>query len=430
MDKFLRSIKQNLERRQGPPFREEAWLSMQEKLQNPDRDPKKRFGFFWLLPFLFLGLLGSMALNYWFYRQGKISKEHLVENTLTIQKDTIYQTNVIIQTDTIYRDRVIYKYNNNTTNKASTLLAALLSDADLKKWKKNFEASNSPASQFLDFDTQKKDYIAYHLNQTLENQDFRIKEKFTGIDLANARLQDLQLLDLKEFPLKDDLDDLVMKDIPQKKQKKLNLQRLVYRMKPKSFFAGANIARVLPADKDINKQLKEHYLLSYSLAAELAYNDRFRLFGEANYLSFEFQSKTMADIFGAPPIRPPNDDFVFDYVEVPLSMFQYTLGLKYFLRPKKQLKPFMAAGVSAITILPYELTYEFKNEKGFESYIDKEDRGKEFHTNYLFLKTGFEMNVYRNWNWQVDLWYRRKVGQQPKHTFNVLGLNTGLIYQF
>ena len=426
MDKFLQSIKENLERRKAPSFKEDAWQRMQEKLENPNGNSKRRFGFFWLLPFLFLGLLGSMALNYWFYQNGN-EKNKFVENTLTIQTDTIYQTNVIYQTDTIYRDRVIY--NNKVTTKRSSALASLFND--FKKLENDFKQSRYASNQFLNFDSQKKNYIAYHLNQTLENQDIRIKDKFTGIDLANARLQNLQLVDLNEFPLKDDLDGLAMDDIPQEKHRELSLQRMIYRMQPKAFFVGANIGKPYPLDRELNNQLyDEEEDFTYGLTFDLAYSEQFRIFGDVSYLYLNYKSRSMGQIFGATTISPPSDNFIFEYVEVQLPILQYSLGLKYLWRPKKQFRPYMAAGISALTILPYELKYEFKDGRGREHYVKNEYEGKEFHANYLFLKTGVEMNIYHNWHWQFDVWYRGKVGQAQKHTFNVMGFKTGIMYQF
>jgi hypothetical protein len=95
------------------------------------------------------------------------------------------------------------------------------------------------------------------------------------------------------------------------------------------------------------------------------------------------------------------------------------------------LKPYVGIGIGAISLLPYDVIYEFNNTAlNVEWNLDKTVYRNELITNFLVFPAGLEYRFSKHWNGQFQLVYRYNWKGSGVQSPNMLGIQGGLNYRF
>ena len=436
MDDLFNQFRKNLEGRPEPRFDKRDWQNLEKQLGPSPEKRRGAFSWWFALPLLLL-MTGSNAFFFW---QWKKTEKQV--STLEIRRDTIYHTQVIHTTDTIYRTRVIrervleyqnsyahgaveaYEQSGNLENsqqsrlsgensEQSSINTALQPRVPADKGLPAVQKTAQPgATDVLNRDSSSEQ--AWALQRNFNNQVLAT--------LPNRSIRPViyhqPKLSFPNFPL----------DIPAI-QKKKTLMAHLYQARPKGFLLGVSGGLAFPFGKGLESKTGN----IAGIHAAIEFSPRLRLWGEAAYLKSTFITKRMGDDIGVPIEVPPSAEYTFLQAEVPQPYLQYALGMQYLFRAKHKLKPFVGIGMGAISLQPYDVTYEFKNTSlDIEWNLDKTINGRAqgLITNFLVLPFGLEYKLSRHWNMQVQATYRynwKVVGLQLP---SMLGLHGGINYKF
>ncbi|MEM1321333.1 MAG: hypothetical protein AAGG75_13845 [Bacteroidota bacterium] len=430
MDDFFTSLKDNLENQPELPPREGAWRDMEERL-NVASGKKRGTGIAWWVPLLLLLLSGSIASNYWFYRELR-NHQPAPERAFnaTYGSDTVYLTKVIYQTDTVYQTRIISESTrveqpgmplstylaNTSVHRSTASLMEQRFQQPLQSWVSSANLWQAPPT-----------------NQSpslwSSSTDANASAALAETNPEKSRWSLLDRLDhfLKQLPdyrRKEPAPELVM--VNARKKKKTFGQQLIG-MRPRSISLGANGGWVYPIHSSVNNQAG----FAAGIQAALNFSEQFRLWGEAAYLQLHFQTSSLDDLAGIPPIPSPGDEYSFIFANVPQPALQYSFGLQYLFNPGKKWRPYLAAGISSGTLLPFEVTYEYEDvQNNVELTVkQKVDRQRLYSSQALF-KSGLELDLRGNWALQFEALYRLNLENKGVTSSNMMGLRTGFLYNF
>jgi len=451
---FYKSIKENLENRQEPSFREEAWEAMEQQLIEAEQlETTSVWTGRLALPLLLL-LLGMAGSNFWFYQQ-----LHKVKNNLLyVQTDTIYKSQVIIQTDTIYQTKLIEEIVTVNTNilsppsvenqgisnfqNISDKISSSINGTDIQNHITYFN------KQFQQQATQYSIASPYWKNRStinpISSNNWNVlngvisnslitntkpieEETIVYNDLNSSTFPVIHLPLLSQPFFTSNLNNTPIDiELPFVKQQK-TLQQRMYQIRPKTFHLGLLGGVAITDHKDLEH--KGGY--TFGLNATIGFTSNFRLWSEASFTELEYSSIIIDPALGIPSIDLPKDNFVFQFAEVNQPAYQFGAGFQYLLNARKKWKPYVGIGYGVVALVPYEVAYEFTDlNSNVDLILEQDVKRKKLLKDHIMLKTGLEYDFTKRWAFQLDGMYRKGNENMGLSSPNVWSVRSGLIYKF
>ncbi|MBC7776812.1 MAG: hypothetical protein H7246_15365 [Phycisphaerae bacterium] len=421
MEDLFKEFRDNLDRRPEPAFEEHDWQDMQARLERDGRKHPAAFAWWWMaVPFMLL-LTGSNAFFFWQWKRAEQQA-----STLEIRRDTVFHTRVVYSTDTIYRTRVVrekvveyqpfYAQNQadlfDTKNGLEFLVVNPSMQADNLQVPENLQLPESFKLSGSSFENK----LSGSSGQTTKSE--RLAQNIVFLPPG-----DMPPLQFHRRPIK--LPDYSV-FVPVKKHQKSFSDHL-YNARPKGYQAGISGGLAYPFGGGVD--FKSGY--STGLHAALEFSPNLRLWADAVYFNTLYLSDRMGEDIGVPIEGPPSNDYIFLQAEVPQPFFQYSAGMQYLFHSKHRLKPLVGLGFGAISLLPYDVVYEFENTSlGLEWNLDKTVHQQGLVSNFLVLPLGVEYGLSKHWNGQIQARYRYNWKGAGVQSPNMLGIQGGLNYRF
>lgn len=421
MNDFFKQFRENWENRPEPDFEEQDWIALEKRLdQQPIRSWRGLLFWWLLLPFLFL-LLGS---NIWSLFELRKANQKIA--LLEIQKDTVFQSHVTIQTDTIYQTRVI-KETIQTFSSANPV--SIINP--------KFPGFNFPKTpiKLLDDNTRtnlfsQKYYTSSLFNQTNTNTTVSLPNPEDST-INNQAILDSKLAYLDQIPLSflSIRPPVFSYEAHLVEQKKKTIRQHLYTMRPKGYLLGAGGGWMKAFDEIERVNQIPGY--NFGLQGIMEFSPQIRLWLGATFSEIKYEAYRMDEALGVQPIAPPSDEFSFFKAEVPQQFISYSMGMDYRLDLKGKIKPFFGAGFGAMILLPDETSYEFRNDPlDITVNLDHANLGRMVFSDLYLLKTGFDYQLSRNWEWRLWATYRAKWSETSVFVPRTFQLQTALMYRF
>ena len=413
MEDFFKQFRQNLEHRPEPGFEEQDWQDLQKRLDRKDKKPPPL-----LIWWLGLPLMLLIGANIWLFQA--MQKASRQTAALEIRRDTIVQTRVVYITDTIYRTRVLRE--------------RIVEYLPARSAKRTEPVAGRPAGPLAE--------PRFSVDHPPEKRDLPIARQEAGRDsiLLPIVLKNEQVAESQHMEKK--MDRLYLPDhylagrspasplrailIPATKQKK-TIRHHLYTMRPKGFQAGITGGWAYPFSKDLHQQRGS----SVGVQAAVAFSPSLELWADALYFNLRYETNRMGDDIGVPTVAPPSDDLTFIKAELPQPSLQYSLGMSYLFRPGRPLRPCIGLGYGVVSLLPYEIIYDFEDKAlGIEWIYEKQVERSGLLTGFGLLRLGADYQLSRRWNAQLRATYRSHLYNIPSQSPRLLGLQGGINYRF
>ncbi len=417
MEDFFKQFRENMERRPKPDFEEKDWLRLQSRLaREEEKQSPAAFAWWWLLLPLVLLLAGSNTFLYF-----ELKKANQKAPNLEWRRDTVFRTTVVYRTDTVHITRVVREWLR------LPVIASARQNPNPDLWMQKDTGSRHPGTLIA---TQKVT-TAKHPPSGPDTSDFM---PFTGMASFKFRNDGSQSVLLPTcFP-----DSVVRKsvpgttlpetaEVPPANRRKKTFRHHVYAMRPKGVQAGVAGGRAYPVNEGAGRQS------GFAAGAQVlvGFSPNLRLWLDAMYFNMRFEADRMDPAIGVPLIDVPFDDFTFVKAEVPRPSLHYSAGMQYLFRADKKFKPLIGLGYGAVSLLPYEVVYEFKNEMlGVDWVTDKRINRRSLQTGLLVLQAGMEHDFSRHWQWHWLATYRSHLGENDVQSPDMFGVQAGLLYRF
>jgi len=449
---FYKSIKENLENRPEPAFREPAWEAMEQQLIDAEQVVLTPV---WIgklavpLLLLFLGMSGS---NFWLFQQLQTEKN----NQLLVQTDTIYNSQVIIQTDTIYQTKLINQIitvNQNRIN-APTLVNKEQRTFQNPSAQKNLVVHRTAIQSEIQYLRQKFERLAtpilstnwekssmnhsrssnngHVLNGAILNSSKTIRQSLNREALKTAgnsppifAIGNLPILTpMFYIPL---FNNSPLKVTVPFVKRKTTIGQRVYQMRPKTFHLGVLGGMVIANHADLD----DIGGYTFGLNATVGFSSNFRLWGEAAFMKLEYSSTNIDPALGIPTITPPQDNLEFEEAEVTQPAYQFGAGVQYLFNAHKQWKPYLGVGYGVVALVPHEVSYEFSDPStDIEFKLIRDVQRNELLRNQLLLKTGLAYEFSNRWTVLLEGMYRKGDKNMDLNPTNVWSVRSGLSYKF
>lgn len=409
MDNFFKQFKENLDNLPEPAFEERDWQALAHRL-SPQRE--KRPIATWVLWFLAPLFLMSLAANGFQYKTWKNAQKQIawLENrsetakTVVIQSDTIYKIHTIYEHDTVYKTKIlreteiVYMPNLNDTFKTSPPFTETLNSI-----KKRLAAKNDTPKESSD-----------------KIDDFKDK-KLIFNDLAQIDLIPLKNIGILNFNKIPELNN-----IPIVFHKKKTLRECLEPLRPKEFSMGISAGLAYPISNISSKPSG----YAAGVQGKISFSPHFSAWADFQYIHLTYHTDRMSDAIGIPVVTPPARDFTFSLVQVNQPTLQYGLGLRYHFDAQKWGQPYFGLGYGAVTSLPYEVSYEFKNGSlGTVWEVSQIVKKQRTDWGFLLLQAGFEKQLSARYRWQLGADYRLKLSNSTQF-YRLLGIKTGVLLDF
>ena len=412
MDNFFKQFQDNLENRLEPPFEEKDWMALEKRL--PPQKEKYPLSM-WLLWGLAPLLLSSLAVNWFFYHQIKNTElevtalnsrfETINSKTIVMQTDTIYKIQTNIERDTIYKTRILRE----------TVVSYL--PPTFEGFQKN-NLINPPINATQNIvDLQLKNN-AFPLNLKDNSNDntliFNSFEKLNSIPIAPLKIKKQnQLLALGNFPII-------------KNEHKMLSQRLEM-LRPKDYSLGISAGLLFPFGDGLSRPSG----FKWGLSSALFFSPNVSLWADAHYAQMSYQVDKMSDAIGVPVIPQPDRTYSFNRAIIKQPTIQYMAGIRYRFDSPKRWQSYIGLGFGAVTSLPYEVGYEFKNNSlGTVLDIDRIVKRHETQWGFLLFDVGFEKQLSKQYRWQIGADYRVKLTTSDLQRHKLLGIKSSIMYNF
>ena len=414
MDDFLKQFKDNLDNQPEPVFEQKDWQSLNNRL-NEQR--QKRPFTTWLLWVLIPLFLMSLLANGFQFKESVTTSQKMaflesrfdsvVRHTLVMQVDTVYKINTTYQRDTVYKTKIVRETEIVYLPFSKGLLnTRMLSDKSLLN-----DSTRALEQKSSD------NFAANIYEQTISNRDKMLNtndlDKLQALKtpfLTVRKPSDLPVLDIKPIVIN---------------TKKTLIQRLEP-LRPKAYSAGVLAGLAYPIS-DISSKPSGY---TVGVQGAVAFSPYISLWADAQYLQLNYQTDRMNEAIGIPVVTPPSSDFKFNLVKVSQPKVQFITGLRYHFEGKKRWQPYFGVGYGAVTSLPYEVDYEFKNTSlgtvwEFSQKIKKQDT----QWGFLMFDGGFETRLSRQYRWQIGGNYRINLSK-TNYSYRLLSLKTGVLFDF
>lgn len=429
MEDFYQSLKDNLDNRPEPDFKEGAWDDLEGRLDALQKKEGRVVVWPWW-SYAALALLPlSILLNAWlFLRQGdevRMEEESGIAERILV--DTVYQTRIVYQTDTLIQTKVMQQ-ERPAVDYAYYWKAN--AERELAKWEERFEP------QSVEVERNPDNGNISSLLANLSGNPLQQLMRKAGIDdhlllTENESLGEQKLAELEgiKFLLNEPEESeplaVLPLDIPSFKTSPIPLWE---KIRPQSLGLGLELGLYHPFIREAEDE--NAFYRGLALAIQLA--NRFEIWGQGGLLQVNYKFDEMGDEFGVPSLPGPGADYEFNYVNVRQERFYYAAGLQYFFNTQgSRWRPTIGLGYAAMAFLPYELYYEFEDkstdrEITLEEHIKRDDGPYQ----YAVARAGLRLPFNRRWQLGILAEFRYSLSDDRFTNPHLLGLTGGLSYQF
>lgn len=429
MEDFYQSLKDNLENRPEPDFKEGAWLDLDGRLDALQKKEGRVVVWPWW-SYAALALLPlSILLNGWlFLRQGDAQpQEDKLAGVDHILLDTVYQTRIVYQRDTILRT-IVREQEKNHTDYAYYWKAN--AERELAKWEGRFvpevleggvpvddgsissllvELGDNPMQQLL-----RKAGLGQ--NALLAQDESNVSTPVHQLEGLNFVLEDSKPVLLRGLrPL----------NVPSFTTSPTPFWETI---RPVGLRMGVELGLYHPFMDDT----EDEFALYRGIDLGILLPNHFEIWAQVGLLQVNYQFDEMGDEYGIPIIEGPSNDYEFKYVKVAQERLNFAAGLQYsFTSKNSRWRPTIGLGYAALSFLPYELYYEFE-EPGTDTEIKLEEQLKRSDGPYGYAVTrvGLRMPFNRRWNVGLMGEFKYSLSNDRFTNPHLLGLTGALSYQF
>ena len=434
MDNFLKQFKDNLENRPEPQFEENDWQILAQRL--PIKQEKQPLSILMLWGLLPLFLL-SLGANWFFYNKIKNTEDKMAvlnsrlemgllnTNSMAIQRDTIHKIRTVYERDTIYKTNILREtivsylpaISNDLNNKNNLLITPFNSTEKII----NGELNNNSIS-INSMGKTINNELNTPFNSLSSINSSNDKQLITS-DLEKLKMHPISLLKFK----KQTNNELELNYVPTVLNKQKTLKQHLALLRPKHYSVGISAGLAYPFGTDLN-QASGYFL---GLNSEIFFSPNVSIWADAHYLQLTYKVDKMSDAIGVPVVSAPNNLFSFNGAVIKQPTIAYSAGIRYHFDNKKQWRPYLGVGFSAVTSLPYEVGYEFKNTTlgtvwDFDQTVNR--RGTQF--GFLLLDGGFERHLSKQYRWQIGANYRLNMSGNSVQAQRLLGIKSSILFDF
>ncbi len=409
MDNFFKQFKDNLDNLPEPAFEERDWQALSHRLPEQREKYPLSMWLLWLLAPLFLMSLAANGFQYkaWENAQNKINlleNRSETANTVVIQSDTIYKVKTIFERDTVYKTKILRE-------KEIVYLPSLI---DTFKTVTPFTETLNPIEKRL----VEKNGVPKEMSDKTDN--------FKDTNLVFKDLAHINLIPLKNIDILNSNKIPVFNTVPIVLTKKKTLKERLEPLRPKGYNVGISAGLAYPISDILNKPSG----YAVGVQGEMSFSNHLSAWADFQYMHLTYNTDRMSEAIGIPVVAPPARDFTFSLVQVNQPTLQYGLGLRYRFDAQKWGQPYFGLGYGAMTSLPYEVSYEFKNG-GLGTVWEVSQIVKKQKTDwgFLLLDAGFERQLSTHYRWQLGANYRLKLSNAAQ-SYRLLGIKTGILFDF
>ena len=426
MDNFFKQFQDNLENRPQPPFEEKDWLALEKQLPPQHRKRPLSTLLFWTLAPL---LLLSLGANWFFYHKMKNTEQQMAlfnngietvkSKTIVLQTDTIYKFQTIIERDTIYKTRILREtvvtylpYTPDNFQKNNTVNTPLNS------------INNTVNTPLNSIDTTEN-----IVNEQLKNNAFSVNLKDHSNDnsLIFKELEKLNTIPMSPLKLKKQDKLLALGNFPIIKNEHKTLGQRLEVLRPKDYSLGVSAGLSFP----FGDGLSQSSGYSVGLNGAMFFSPNISIWADAQYLQLSYKVDKMSDAIGVPIVPPPSSLFNFNRAIIKQPTIQYIVGLRYRFDSPKRWQPYLGVGFGAVTSLPYEVGYEFKNNSlGTVWDVDLKVQKKGTQWGFLLFDAGFEKRLSKQYRWKIGADYRVNLSANGLQSQRILGIKSGISFDF
>lgn len=457
MKDFFTQLKDNLQNRPELSPTESDWEKMQAKMNPPTKPPRTIPIWGWFaIPII--ALLGS---NIWsIHRINQLEEKNSIStaNEIILKKDTIYISKNIYHSDTVYLTNTIYKTIEKTNvvpqNSSPTFSqinksqwfsdlgktgSAFFSSTNFSKdlFSKNrkndkinlLDYNNSKAVQLIEVENisniRSKKENENHLNQNDRNINSSILSK------ELERLPSLSSQLISEIQ---NLDNIKFSAVAQTSKKKYWLRKKMNQLgnafQPNGFQLGILGGYIYP----IQEGVKNQNGFSVGLQANIEFSRNLSMWLNGSYQELNFEANRMDESIGIPIEQSPNAEYTFESAKVNTPSFHYSVGMQYLFNADKKFKPLIGVGYGVVSLLPYEILYEFEKENNSgndpEINVIKDVETEDLLTNFILLRAGAQYQLTPRINFNLIGTYRTQTNPEGFSSPNLLNFQGGLMYKF
>ncbi len=415
MDNFFQQFKDNLENQPEPPFEEKDWQSLSQKLKSKREKRPLSMWLLWCLTPLFLM---SILSNYFFYSEMKKAQQKTA--SLTSRLDSVFHKTIVFQTDTIYKFHTIYE--QDTIYKNIIQKETWVSPNPLV-----FENTQNP-TQVLEVNSPHDSTNKMIIGKT------DINPAMIGLN-NNSTDNTLNLKGLDKIgPMPTTLVKIKRQQIqptwgllPIVQNHHKTLRQRIEVLRPKDYSIGISAGLAYPFGDGLSQPS------GYSLGVngEAFFSKNISIWADAQYLQLTYKVDKMSDAIGVPVVPPPSNLFSFNRAVIKQPTLQYMVGLRYHFENQKRWQPYLSLGFGAVTLLPYEVGYEFKNNSlGTVWDIDQTVNQKGTQVGFLIFDGGLEKRLSKQYRWQFGANYRLNLLSNGVQKHKLLGIKSGIMFDF
>ncbi len=423
MDDFFKQFRDNIENRPEPSFEEGDWRKLENRLAEQGQRRPAALAWWWAVPLLLL-LAGANA--FMLLEQRKVNRKIYALESI---RDTVYQTRVIYLADTIYQTRVVKEkapafphwgfssfYLPFGSPGAVPGLVPLFPEG-LPAEGLMLSASALLHSPFVE---QRHQEGGQALAAPPEEAPTAGGRYYASLlePLSPAGLH--QLPDpaggIAEIPLE-----------PALSKRKRPLLYYLYPLRPKGLQLGLHAGGVLPVGHKMNPVSG----FSGSMEVAVEFSPNLRMWADASYFNILLETDEMDEAMGVPVIMPPSDDLAFVKAEVIMPSFQFSAGMQYLLLAGNKLSPFVGLGYAAVSLLPHDVVYDFKNpDNETEWNLDMRVQNSRWYSGFVLFNAGAEYQFSEHCSARMGAGYRAYWNNTSLLSPRMFSLRGGVLYSF
>ena len=429
MSDFFTQLKDNLNNRPESSASKSDWLMMQKKLNSKPEKARILPFWFWLaIPFVTL-----IGTNIWSFQKWN-SLLHANEK-VSIPTDTIFVQQNFYSSDTVYFTKVIYQTKYISSNTPNKNLPENFSKNDFSippEWHNSLADSRKDENQIFNdvyFKTRNNPNNIFSknlLNDKKENSihAYKLLTEVEKIPSLSSPLPPSETIQLQSPP-----NSIYSKSVSDKKDFRKKVNELSQHLRPKSLQLGVLGGGEFPFQTGL-KRLGGY---TFGLQAKINFSKHLGMWLNGNYSELKYEAKRMDKSIGIPIEVSPNAEFIFQTAKVNSPSFQFSVGMQYLFNTNKKMKPFFGLGYGTVSLLPYEVIYEFEkvnNTTEPKFILDREIKLNNILAGFLLIRVGTEYKISNRLNFNLMGTYQRNTKPYGFSTPNKVNLQGGILYKF
>lgn len=425
-ERDFNAFKKSIEHEREIEFDESGWADLKGRMDEAEKRRRHPLLGWWMLAaaavvlplivgnvFLFSNLRETKEMNE--QMQGKL------EAFSKTERDTVWKERIVYVHDTLMDEKVVYrnipvvpeKYRQLksvlTDKDLETLLAGKLPDRlrDLPGETPPSAVENLANAAAQNVDNQPEIINLSHVPDLLGNKDMASLKSLHRVQPDWSALLPEAKMEEKETPF---------------------LVKVERAVTPKGLTVGSSVGSLFP----VSKELTQPSGWSAGIGTEVIFSRHLRLRLDASYARVSFTSNEMNPGLGIPEVPSPGDDYVFNDARVAQNALHFNLGMKYLWNTKNKLQPFVYAGYGTTYILPYTVYYDYENVNlpVPEVTVPLETSNTLFISGFGMAGVGLSYAFNDHFNLSLEGSYRKQFSKSSLSNPDLVGLRTGLTYQF